>query len=41
LELNPNNDLVKVMKQEFQNDIKSVKLQEMMSYAYDQAILLE
>ena len=41
LELNPNNDLVKVMKQEFQDDIKSVKLQEMMSYAYDQAILLE
>jgi hypothetical protein len=29
------------MKQEFKNDIKSVKLQEMMGYAYDQAILLE
>ncbi len=41
LELNPNNGLVKIMKQEFQNNIKSDKLQEMMSYAYDQAILLE
>jgi len=41
LELNPNNELVKVMKKEFQNDIKSEKLQEMMRYAYDQAILLE
>lgn len=41
LELNPNNALVKAMRREFTNDIKSKKLSEMMWYAYNQAVLLE
>ncbi|MCH8519097.1 molecular chaperone HtpG [Candidatus Gracilibacteria bacterium] len=41
LELNPNNPLVKAMKKEFQSDIKSKKLKDIISYAYMQAILLE
>ena len=41
LELNPNNSLVKAMKKEFKDDIKSKKLKELIGYAYNQAILLE
>jgi len=41
LELNPNNTLVKAMREEFTQDIKSEKLSEMMRYAYNQAVLLE
>ena len=41
LELNPNNRLVKAMKKEFKADVKSRKLKELTSYAYNQAILLE
>jgi molecular chaperone HtpG len=41
LELNPKNSLVDSMKAEFDNDIKSEKLQEIIKYAYNQAILLE
>ncbi len=41
LELNPNNSLLKEMKKEFKNDIKSKKLKDLMNYAYNQAILLE
>lgn len=41
LELNPNNKLVKAMKKEFKEDIKSKKLKDLMSYAYMQAVLLE
>ena len=41
LELNPKNPLIDSMKSEFDNDIKSEKLQDIMKYAYNQAILLE
>jgi molecular chaperone HtpG len=41
LELNPNNALVKAMREEFGKDLKSEKLSEMMGYAYNQAVLLE
>jgi molecular chaperone HtpG len=41
LELNPNNNLVQTMRQEFGKDMKSEKLSEMMGYAYNQAVLLE
>ena len=41
LELNPNNALVQAMKQEFETDVKSQKLRDIISYAYMQAILLE
>jgi molecular chaperone HtpG len=41
LELNPNTPLVKSMKKEFGNDMKSEKLKDMLNYAYNQAILLE
>ena len=41
LELNPNTKLVKAMKKEFWTDLKSDKLKDMMSYAYNQAVLLE
>lgn len=41
LELNPNNALVKAMREEFGKDLKSEKLSEMMGYAYSQAVLLE
>ncbi len=41
LELNPNNKLVKAMKKEFKEDIKSKKLADLTHYAYMQAILLE
>lgn len=41
LELNLKNPLVKSMKDEFQKDIKSEKLAELIKYSYNQAILLE
>ncbi len=41
LELNPNTGLVKSMKAEFEKDLKSEKLSDMIKYAYNQAILLE
>ncbi len=41
LELNPQDKLVKSMKKEFKKDIKSDKLQDMINYAYNQAVLLE
>ena len=41
LELNPNNSLIDAMKTEFDSDIKSEKLSDIMKYAYSQAILLE
>lgn len=41
LELNPNNKLVKAMKKEFKDDVKSKKLSDLTQYAYMQAILLE
>jgi molecular chaperone HtpG len=41
LELNPNNNLVELMKAELEKDIKSEKLKDAIKYAYSQAILLE
>jgi molecular chaperone HtpG len=41
LELNPKNPLINSMKWEFDRDIKSEKLSDLMKYAYNQAILLE
>ena len=41
LELNPENPLVTAMQDEFTADVKSAKLQDMMQYAYMQAVLLE
>lgn len=41
LELNPENNFVKNMLEEFKKDVKSQKLQDMINYSYDQAILLE
>lgn len=41
LELNPNTNLVNILKSEFDRDLKSEKLKEMIKYAYNQAILLE
>ena len=41
LELNPKNPLIDWMKSEFDNDIKSEKLVDIMKYAYNQAVLLE
>lgn len=41
LELNPNNALTQAMKTEFGADIKSQKLQDLMHYAYNSAVLLE
>lgn len=41
LELNPENSLVQSMLEEFKKDIKSQKLNDMMKYVYEQAILLE
>ncbi len=41
LELNPRNPLVDSMKIEFDKDIKSEKLKDIVKYAYNQAILLE
>jgi len=41
LELNPKNPLIDAMKVELDSDIKSEKLQDIIKYAYSQAILLE
>ncbi len=41
LELNPDNEIVALMKAEFSKDLKSEKLKNMIQYAYEQAILLE
>ena len=41
LELNPKSDIVKSMKWEFTNNIKSEKLNDMIIYSYNQAVLLE
>ncbi|MDR3150863.1 MAG: hypothetical protein LBU14_04645 [Candidatus Peribacteria bacterium] len=41
LELNPKNSLVDLMKKEFDKDIKSEKLQDVIKYVYGQAVLLE
>ncbi|MDD2907512.1 MAG: molecular chaperone HtpG [Candidatus Gracilibacteria bacterium] len=41
LELNSNNQLIDLMKKEFEADIKSTKLNDAIKYAYYQAILLE
>ena len=41
LELNPKNPIIDSMKDEFNRDIKSEKLSNIMKYAYNQAILLE
>jgi molecular chaperone HtpG len=41
LELNPKNVLIDAMKKEFDLDVKSEKLSDIIKYAYSQAILLE
>lgn len=41
LELNPKNSLIENMKKEFDKDIKSEKLKDIISYSFMQAILLE
>ncbi len=41
LELNPKNSLVSAMKKEFESDLKSEKLKDLIKYSYNQAILLE
>jgi molecular chaperone HtpG len=41
LELNPKNPLISSMKKEFDSDIKSEKLKDIINYSYMQAILLE
>ncbi len=41
LELNPQDKLIKSMQKEFKKDVKSKKLQDMISYSYYQAVLLE
>ncbi|MFA5916684.1 MAG: molecular chaperone HtpG [Candidatus Gracilibacteria bacterium] len=41
LELNTNHKIVKMMLEEFKNDLKSEKLKNLMLYTYEQAILLE
>ncbi|MDR1944724.1 MAG: hypothetical protein LBQ59_01170 [Candidatus Peribacteria bacterium] len=41
LELNPKNKLVDLMKKEFDKDMKSEKLKDVIKYAYSQAVLLE
>lgn len=40
-ELNPKSKLLTIMKKEFDADLKSEKLKDMILYTYDQAILLE
>jgi len=40
-ELNPKSKLLTIMKKEFDADLKSEKLKDMILYAYDQAVLLE
>ncbi|MEA3387390.1 MAG: hypothetical protein U9Q66_03245 [Patescibacteria group bacterium] len=41
LELNPENTVTKAMLTEFNKDIKSEKLKELITYSYNQAILAE
>lgn len=41
LELNPDNSILKSMKEEFSKDLKSQKLLDLINYSYNQAILLE
>jgi hypothetical protein len=41
LELSSKNEIVDLMKTEFDKDVKSEKLQNLIKYAYWQAILLE
>ena len=41
LELNPKNEIIQLMKEEFSSDIKSERLKNLIQYAYEQAILLE
>jgi molecular chaperone HtpG len=41
LELNPKNSLVDLMKKEFDKDVKSEKLNDVIKYVYWQAVLLE
>ena len=41
LELNPKNPIIDSMKSEFNKDLKSEKLTDIMKYSYNQAILLE
>eukprot|EP00095_Tigriopus_kingsejongensis_P011184 maker-scaffold997_size72291-snap-gene-0.1 protein:Tk11184 transcript:maker-scaffold997_size72291-snap-gene-0.1-mRNA-1 annotation:"heat shock protein 90" len=41
LELNPNHQLIQAMKKEFNSDITSKKLQDLMKYSYNSAVLLE
>jgi len=39
--MNPTSSLVKSMQKEFKKDVKSSKLQDMINYCYNQAVLLE
>ncbi len=41
LELNTNHKIVKMMLEEFKNDLKSEKLKDLILYTYEQAIILE
>lgn len=41
LELNTNHRIVKMMLEEFKNDLKSEKLKDLIIYTYEQAIILE
>jgi hypothetical protein len=40
-ELNPENKLVSMMKTEFEKDVKSDKLADVIKYSYYQAVLIE
>lgn len=41
LDLNPEHKIVKLMQEEFNNDLKSEKLRDLILYTYEQAIILE
>jgi len=41
LELNPNHKIIQLMQEEFQSDVKSEKLKNLIWYVYEQALLLE
>lgn len=41
LDLNPEHKIVKLMQEEFNNDLKSEKLKDLILYTYEQAIILE
>ncbi len=41
LEVNPENKLMQAMLKEFQTDLKSEKLTDLMHYAYEQSLLAE